>query len=591
MGAFFLYNPQSFNEAKLNSVKDVYVQKGFHEPKQFHLGSYGLLLYQKQLVNYENFYEEDEGAIYVVGTVIYRGLGYSETLRAMLHDFCNHTLAYDELLGNYCAIIHCKGQIHILNDALNVCELFEDVDRTFVTSSFLAAAESMERLTIDRLTAQEKLLTGYIVGENTLFNEVKRVIPQTRTGNSAWEVHKWEPFQVPESDNNRTESVKERAETIKQFFAKIENIAREYPPELGLSGGYDSRMLFAGSQGSWPFKLDLHTHSTEGVKIHDVEKEIVKEMAKQTGTPLQIVPTHNMDYYQEEDVEDILKDGYYFFDGRCAYNMGAFSPVYTRKYKCQAVSGHGLTLNGLGGENYRNYYMNIKPLVSTKQWMKAKVYPCAVEDVLAKEDFNKLHRTIVEKMDRLLPIKWGKVVSNFDTRRYYSEMRMPDCDALNCNAHNQMEFYLTPFIDRSMIADAYRGREYVGVSGQYQADIIHELSPLVASFDSHYGYAFDKKEPFKRTIYMLVRGILPDFIWNARIRLLTRKTRNTNGNLKYFNRVREKSKFLDAAASYAESLFPEINFDNLRLDYAMMPNSTYISVVLYMLRDKINVGE
>ena len=170
-------------------------------------------------------------------------------------------------------------------------------------------------------------------------------------------------------------------------------------------------------------------------------------------------------------------------------------------------------------------------------------------------------------------------------------MRMPDCNALNCNAHNQMEFYLTPFIDRSMIADAYRGRKYVGVSGQYQADIIHELSPFVASFDSHYGYAFDKKEPFKRPIYMLVRGILPDFIWNARIRLLTRKTRNTNGNLKYFNRVREKSKFLDAAASYAESLFPEINFDNLRLDYAMMPNSTYISVVLYMLRDKINVGE
>ena len=41
--------------------------------------------------------------------------------------------------------------------------------------------------------------------------------------------------------------------------------------------------------------------------IHNVEKEIVKEMAEKTGSTLRIIPTHNLDFYPEAEIESIWK--------------------------------------------------------------------------------------------------------------------------------------------------------------------------------------------------------------------------------------------------------------------------------------------
>ena len=189
-------------------------------------------------------------------------------------------------------------------------------------------------------------------------------------------------------------------------------------------------------------------------------------------------------------------------------------------------------------------------------------------------------------MKKYLPIKWGKWISAFQIRRYYSEMRMPDCDALNCNAHNQMEFYLTPFIEKKMIQDAYKARRFCK-SGEFQAAMIAKLSPQIASYPSHYGFPFDKKEPLSYKAYTFARGVLPDRIWNYRTNRIVFKGFSSNNNKAYFEKVKEKSDFLSDASKYVEELFPEINFDYLRTDYAMMPNSSYISVVFYMLKDRI----
>ena len=190
-------------------------------------------------------------------------------------------------------------------------------------------------------------------------------------------------------------------------------------------------------------------------------------------------------------------------------------------------------------------------------------------------------------MNKQLTFPWKRFVTAFQIKRYYSEMRMPDCDALNCNANNQMEFYLTPFIEKTMIEDAYKARKHIGISGEFQAEIIKGFSPLIASFNTHYGYSLDKKEPMKNKIYMFIRGILPDSIWNYRINRIVKKNYKKNNNKAFFERVKMKCGFLREATQFAENLFPEINFDYLRMDYAMMPNSSYICVVFYMLKDRI----
>lgn len=586
MGAFILFDKHHKERLDLSAIQSVFSNKGFTDPYIVTLGESELYLYQKQLVDVKNYYSDGEQSIYAIGTVVYKGLGYHDTLKQLLYDYLTDSIEYDRIIGSYCVIIYANQKIQIINDALNVCELFTDTEGRFITSSFLAAANAVGKLNIDRNASLEKLLTGYIVGEATLFSEVKRIIPGI--WEAKWNIHRWGPIIVPDADKDRGKCLLGRVNKITEYLKDIQKLAEEYKPELGLSGGYDSRLIFAATLKAWPFILDVHTHSTEGVQIHHVEREIVTAIAEKTGAKLRVVPTHNLDYYSGSEIEDILKDGYYYFDGRCAYNMGAFSPTYTRKYKIDTISGHHLTLNGLGGEMYRNYLMNIKPVMSTKQWMKAKVYPDGVDYIINKETFNHIHRYICEKMRKHLAFPWRSFITSFQIRRYYSEMRMPDCDALNCNADNQMDFYLTPFIEKAMVEDAYKARKQIGLSGEFQAEMTKMFSPAVASFNSHYGYSFDKKEPLSHKVYMLVRGLLPDFIWNLRINKIVGKNTDQNGNKLFFERVRDKCKFLSEAAEYTEKLFPEINFRYLRTDYAMMPNSSYISVVFYMLKDRIN---
>jgi hypothetical protein len=590
MGAFFLYDRNAVLD--IVSLKKVFQEKGFSAPRLFDIGASSLLLYQKQLVDEPNYIESDGCALFVIGTVIYQGRDYNETKLSLLKDFQNDSVDKDDLQGNYCLLFYDGKKVTLLNDAMNVQHLFTNKAQQFITSSFLAAMAAVpEKLRLNRMACLEKLTTGYIVGKETLFEQVYHVTRamQNLSEFGIWRFIKWDEIKLPDvfDRSGRKESATRQVAAIKEYLQGIKALAVQYKPEIGLSGGYDSRLLYAATFHTWPFKIAVHTHATEGVNIHDQEKEIVKQMTTTKGSPLKIIATKNMDSYEDMEIEDILKDGLYFFDGRCAYNMGAFSPVYTRKYKMSVVGDCRLALNGLGGEMYRNYYMVARPFIHSKEWMKAHIYSNCIETVFRNQkDLVKMHRHICGKMEQELGFFWRGWISNFNMRRYYSELRMPDCDALNCNAHNQIAFYLTPFIERRLLEQAYYGTRYVGISGEYQAEIIRQMDSELAAFPSHYGFNFLEVAPLKYRTYMFIRGWMPDSIWNARIRFVVKSMKEAR-SLKYFHRVAAKCEYLRNAASYAELLFPEVDFDELRKDYAMMPNSSYISVLLYEFRDRI----
>lgn len=583
MGAFFLYKKDS--NIQIEAVRNIFDKKGFHEPHTFACGEYRLLLWQKQLVDCENWAKQQEAMLCAVGTVVYKGLSYTSSLETILADYLSDTLEPRKLRGNYCLIFLHNGQVCFLNDTLNVQHLFTDRARTFITSSFLAAMNALpEKLTLNRTACIEKLLTGYTVGPETLFNEVVHISRSIRQ-NCGWTFLAEIQMTVPEADGrSRKQNIQKRAGKIREYLRDLSALKDEYSPEIGLSDGYDSRTLYAGTMDTWKVPIAVHTHSTEGAGAHKEEKVVVIRMAPEMGSDLTVVPTQSMPDYESVEIDAILKDGLFFFDGRCAYNMGAFSPVYTRKYKIATAKDHRLTLNGLGGEMYRNYYMVSKPLISVFQWMKAHTYPSTVADVIGRDDLKRIHGDLTAKISKELGFSWKGITNKFDMRRFYSEVVMPDCDALNCNAHNQMLFYLTPFIEWDMVQDAYRAREAIGQCGELQAGIMCELSPRVASYPSHYGFRFSDEPPMKYRVYMFIRGWLPDILWNAR----TRHIMKTNDKEKrYYESTESKSEYLKSAMQMLRKRFPEICFDELLKDYAMMPNAAYTAVLLYEFRNRI----
>lgn len=583
MGAFFLYKQNA--NLRLEAVREVFENKGFREPHAFVCGEYRLLLWQKQLVECANWVERGDATLGAVGTVVYKALSYSHSLEAILSDFLEDKLETTKLRGNFCLIFLCGGQVSFLNDTLNVQHLFTDHAQSFITSSFLAAMNApSEKLTLNRMACLQKLLTGYTVGPETLFNEIVHISRSIRQS-CGWGFLKIPDISVPKADGrSRKQNIQKRAEKIREYLRDIAALKEEFSPEIGLSDGYDSRTLYAGALDVWKQPIAVHTHSTEGAGAHDEEKVVVKKMAPEMGSELNIVPTKSMPDYCSVEIDDILKDGMYYFDGRCAYNMGAFSPVYTRKYKFATAKNHRLSLNGLGGEMYRNYYMVSKPYISVFQWMKAHTYPTTIDTVVKSKDLKCIHKNLTEKISKEIGYHWGKIATNFAMRRLYSEVVMPDCDALNCNAHNQMLFYLTPFIEWDMVYDAYKARKALGNCGELQAGIMCILNHKVAVYPSHYGFRFTEKPPVKYRLYMLARGWMPDFIWNSRTKRIM-KTRDRE--LTYLKDTAKKSQLLKSSIQYLERLFPEINLEELMKDYAMMPNAAYTAVLLHNWRDKI----
>lgn len=592
MGAFFLFDKKA--KLQVNDVEVVFKKKGFQSPKIFDLGDSILLLYRKQLIDEDNYITDGMHDLFITGTIVYKGKNYTETKQELLNNIINNTLDKDEIIGNYCLIYFDGIKITLMNDSMNVYHLFTNQSNEFISSSFLAAmAAQPDKLKINKMALYEKLTTGYIVGKDTLFEQIIHI---TRTMKKN-HINQWKfihmnsiDIDIDFHDNGLKKSANHQVNMIIEYLKAIQSLAEQYRANLGLSGGYDSRLLYAATFKSWPLKIAVHTHATEGVAIHNIEKQIVKDMTDVKESELTIYPTKNMNSYNNDEIKEILKDGLYFFDGRCAYNMGAFSTIYTRKYKINVVGNNRLTLNGLGGEMYRNYYMVFRPLINVKEWMKAHIYCNRIEDVFNEKNiFEKMHHNISNKMTDELGFSWRGMVSNYKMRRYYSDLRMPDCDALNCNAHNQLEFYLTPFIEQSLIKEAYKGYKYIGLSGEYQSEIIRQLDSELSTYKSHYGFTFSAKEPLKYKIYMLIRGLLPDRLWNARVNIINKKKGNENNNLMYFQSVVEKCNYLKNASIFAERILPEINFDILRCDYAMMPNSTYVSILLYEFRDKLEI--
>lgn len=592
MGAFLLYNATEKN-LNIEAARKTFLDKGFKSPQEFIIGNNKLLLYVKQTVDIKNYFNQDNWSIYAIGTIVYKGLSYNDTLKKLLDDYKQQRLDVDEIQGNYCVIFQHFDNVEIMTDPLNVQQLFTNKKRDFLTSSFLAAMMVVPgKLTLNRLACHEKLTTGYICGNDTLFNEIIKITTNEKfmhNNNFQFINNDYHSGDLTYHTGGLKDSASKQVEIINRYLKGIQDLAAEYKAEIGLSGGYDSRLLYACTFKAWPFKISAHTHATEGVEMHSLEKEIVERMTSAKGTNLHIVPTFRMDAYSNDEIEDILLDGLFFFDGRCTHHMGAFSPVYTRRYKMSTMGECHLTLNGLGGEMYRNYYLTSRNKVNFKEWMKAKLYSANIQIVFKRaNDFETLHSYIIPKMERHLDINLSRRVSNINIRRYYSELRMPECDALNCNAHNQLGFYLTPFIEKNLIQGAYKGIPYIGYSGEYQAEMIRQADELLVNFTSHYGFSF-ANEPLKYKLYALIRGYFPDKLWNIRTRYLRFQGKTFVRDLQYFNRVKEKCSYLQQAAEFIELLFPEINFDELRRDYAMMPNSTYISVLFYHFKERIRV--
>lgn len=591
MGGFFLWNQKITID--LNSVRNVFKSKGFNSPSEFILGDARLLLYPKQMHSTPQTIKLDSGQeLYLVGSMGYKRLSFQASIKTLLQDAVAGSIDWKELIGSFAGLIWDGNQILLLNDRLHVQPVFHNRLRTVFSTSFLAmVAAGGKQQKLNRMALLEKISTGYIVSPDTLVEGIFKITdeysenepnPLIRLSRS--------PVKMIESPPTAAElsledCIQQQKDSLCQYMIACSVLEPCGGTVIGASAGYDSRLLLAAAMGRVP-GLMLQTHATEGV--HDEDRRIVGKWADERGLRLIVVPTRPLRKLAEHELDQIADECVSFFDGRNSHNMGSLSEVYTRRYSISSLGEAGLRLNGLGGELYRNYYFSARRRLDLFQWMQHHVYYPPSKMIIGDSGkLGELHDYVMGKVFRMLNERVRSEVDQFFVRRYYSEVRMPECDAVNSNAHNQVAYYLMPFIEWEIIRAGYRALPHIGFSGKFQARLIASFDAQLAETPSHYGFPL-LHEPLSWQVKAIIKGSIPDALWNRRLAKQMHSSRAGNRRVSFIREL-DRNPMLKESVNLLRGICSGMDIDAGLLDYAQGPNVLFIAFLINRLSRNLSL--
>ena len=183
-----------------------------------------------------------------VGTVAYRGLGGERGL-ALVRDDCERgVFAPAALSGAYCVVLEWNDRIDIITDAGNTYAIFGDRKDGIVSSSLhMALVASGRKRALNRDALCEQLITGAVTGEDTCFEGIERLngCGTIRAGNVPITCQQ-APLpisDVSEECGGFDGCVKHQLTVLCKHFETIRSLAGTRGVSMGLSGGYDSRLM------------------------------------------------------------------------------------------------------------------------------------------------------------------------------------------------------------------------------------------------------------------------------------------------------------------------------------------------------------
>jgi len=401
MGALFLsLQSDQFN---LENVEKTFKSKKFFNYKSFILGSWILRIWEKQKIKVQNYYDDgNQGSIFASGSPCYKGRSYKESLIHILEDMRTHSFDYTELQGSCVIILFYDSKIRILTDELNIGTMFIDKKNKRFSTSFLSLIVASDvPWQINRLALKEKVATGYIVGPDTLISGILKSTDDLQNDYRLEDLefisHSEKNVSTELLSNSFNQAVEEQVLYLKDSIQRLASFSKNFLPELGLSSGYDSRLLLAICL-DWKRPLGIHTHSTLG--SHEKEQRIAEELCRVSQCKMKTVPTRQMQEQSAQRFEEILEDSLLYYDGRNSAEMGAFSETYTREYRSKIVEDYSLGLSGLGGEIYRNYFVTSLPVIPFHEWMIRHVYYPNTQ--IAIPEANDMYGYVSKKMSKIL---------------------------------------------------------------------------------------------------------------------------------------------------------------------------------------------
>ena len=287
MGGFYIARGRS-DEARAARVKRVeqsFSKQGFEGPERFEGPSWVIGLYPDFHGRAGARIVGDGGlGAAAAGTLCYKGMFGQPALDALAREFNGTLPAPQTVSGAFgCILIH-EGTPYIFGDPLGLYRVYATDDARVITTSFLAAAESLEHREVSAQGVYEYIFQEATFGRDTLLSNVSSLPTFELNRVTDVGIERRDVYPLPESgfdskpENEHLSGLHDR---LSEVFG---NIARAYGSEIStaLSGGFDSRLALAAllDQGQMP---EIHVYG----KPEDADVRVARAIAEGEGFELE----------------------------------------------------------------------------------------------------------------------------------------------------------------------------------------------------------------------------------------------------------------------------------------------------------------
>lgn len=432
--------------------------------------------------------------IHCIGTPLYDTVPIENIFEQIIIDIFSGNLSKSKLKGNFLILIVEKNKLKILCDKTHQHQIFYNKSNGVLSTSFLKLVQNTPNLLkLNNYGFYEKLALGFHLEEDTLFEDIIRISPENSHKVETFSVEYISDHELPKLDSiklhskGRKNSLKLQEAVLNDYFSLINQTFKGKTGDLGISGGFDCRLLLALAQKNLTKSLHLHTHATTGV--HEEQSKYADMIAESYGATLTKVTTTSPSKLDNESFTTMLDNNIEFFDARSARHLGAYSQTYTKKYKAKSMAYADYSLNGLGGEIYRDSYFTGSKKMDWDEWAERYLFLIGAKTIVPATEIAKISakaKTILEQR-----LNWNKEYYDIMfTHAYYGLIKMPLCNGSVASAYNKVSPLLLPFIEYSNVIEALKATPYLGVAGQYQAQLITRISPSLAQLPTNYGGTF-----------------------------------------------------------------------------------------------------
>jgi hypothetical protein len=497
MGGFVLIHTVAGEDrsATQESALAVFARMGMPSPRLLRGENYVLAVYPKRQAPEPALRQFPDGDfVYTCGTLIYESMVGIPAAAAFYRDCGRQTAPRNQAMGHYAVVLRKNGETTIISDGLGGFLVFYDEARRIASSSFLAVASALDRVTLGTQGACEYVFNGVVSGNATVFDEVL-VAPVSATitvGEQCLEIRRNPPpLPMAVSTEPFDATVERSMQLLDHYFSTVAQCFGDRVTSA-LSGGYDSRLILAllRRHGIRP---RVYVYGPPG----DKDVCLARAIAEGEGFALEIVDKDKQVTLTPGEFAAVAHENFLASDGY-TWN-GIFSNGAESDQRASRVSGNALALNGGGGEIWRNFFYLPDRRYTPREIMWSFYSQFDPETCTSAFDQETYFRDLEEKLEALVggpcPMLPRPMVEWL-----YHYFRCRAWDGRINNINNTFGYVALPFLDpkvtehASVIPIGWKNH------GAYEAELIRRADPRLAAYPSGYGHDFSGPPPLSRRL-------------------------------------------------------------------------------------------